>query len=681
MTVVGVVCSILPTWDETLDAVCLVVGPRRVGPSQPLPDEDAIVYGPTHQDPPFRQPITRSDELRVFVVEPGAGTEEVRCRMLNVAQSWRTRYDALSYTWGDESVGRETIVVDGLRTSVTKNLYLALVHLRDPARPRLLWVDALCINQDDDAERDEQVQKMGSIYSSARKVVVWLGEQTRDVEGAFAMIESGAAASTSSIRAHHFTAGGWSPVFNLLRRPWFQRTWIIQEAVLARDPVLVCGFESLPWKTLSKCCTSLEFDGIVPHHDPAVSHAVGAINIIEQARLETHTKYVYTSLRRSPSGKRYRTKSKYTPEFRLASTLYATRGFQCKDPRDKVFGVLSLVTDVGPDDETLRVNYAAGVEQVYQAVAQWEMTKNESLELLSYCSRKTGRHPDMPSWVPDFSDMEDAESVLYLREAESRSHYRRRWNNKKKEPERQCNPGFEEEGCRPSFYEENGKTVLVLTGKVVDSIAEVGAVTKRPNTAIHGGSLGGDGPPELDMTGVAKRRECLSEYVRTALAADPVPVPGRDEPGTGRVPYWRSPTLGMSEYQFEQFRRVLGYFGEHRVEKDHMQGYARFLHGSDGDPQLHQGWHWLGYLDRSFHKMAGRRFCATRAGKIGCVPGGAREGDLVCLISGARVPIILRRVQAGERLRYVVVGDAYISEMMRPGVYVHRFDGERLAII
>jgi hypothetical protein len=167
-------------------------------------------------------------------------------------------------------------------------------------------------------------------------------------------------------------------------------------------------------------------------------------------------------------------KTKYTPDYRPVSTLYATRGFQCKDQPDKVFGVLNLVTDVGPDDEMLRVSYAARVEQVFLAVAQWDVTKNQSLELLSYCSRKTGRHhPNLPSWVADFSDMDDAESILFLWQQSVPRSLRRR--SRIANPRRPPNPGFEN-GCRPFFVQEDDKTVLVVRGRLVDALAEVGSV-------------------------------------------------------------------------------------------------------------------------------------------------------------------------------------------------------------
>lgn len=249
---------------DTLDKICRIVPPKTVRGIA-----TSSTSNPTLQGRLTRQPIIHPNEFRLLIVEPGSGSgsEEVHCRIINVTHSWRTRYDALSYTWGDETL-QETIIVDGLCTIITKNLYLALVHLRDPVRRRLLWIDALCIDQDNPEERDEQVKNMGSIYSKAQHVVIWLGEQTEDVQQVFSIIKKSAKLAASSI--------DWSPVFNLLRHPWFQRTWIIQEAVLAREPILACGFETISWKAFSKCC-QYKIQSVLPNNDPKITQALNAI--------------------------------------------------------------------------------------------------------------------------------------------------------------------------------------------------------------------------------------------------------------------------------------------------------------------------------------------------------------------------------------------------------------------
>ncbi|GAB1318455.1 hypothetical protein MFIFM68171_08665 [Madurella fahalii] len=618
--------------------ICVIFPPKRVASStfSPLP---TTTQGATQEVPFIYQPITLPNEFRILVVEPGSLPDEVHCRIINVVKSWRTKYDALSYAWGDEHP-TETIIVNGSRTSVRKNLHSALVNLRHPNRPRRLWVDALCINQADNEERADQVQKMSWIYSTAQNVVIWLGEQTSDVRGAFSVLESfDRMCNTLLYDNEEIYSLNWSPVFHLLRRPWFQRTWIIQEAVLAQTPVLACGLDTMPWKVLSDHAFRLR--AIVPD-DPPLHQALSAVDMINHGRRELHRKY-------KDQGRK---KGTYVPDFRLLSTLYEIRGFQCGDKRDKVFGILSMVTNVGPEDKVLSPNYQVSVEDLYKAVAQWDIEKNASLEILSYCSGRKRAHPNLPSWVPDFSDLDEAKPIFIIQ--------RLRAN-------RGSNKGLEN-GNRPFFLQEDGKTVLLLSGKLVDSIAEVGPLIEHPQMAPFTGfetMIRDTDVVSLDEAAVLKRQTWLSECVRIASAADPDP-PRKPESMPG---FWRSPTFGMSPLQFSKFHKAM--IIRSYTEKDtSLYNYADFLYRDiDSNHERHIRWSERDRisLDKTYRdRLHKRRFCATRTGRLGWVPGSAMKGDLVCLFSGAQVPIILRRVLVGEQDRFMVVGDAYIGELMPP---------------
>ena len=86
-------------------------------------------------------------------------------------------YEALSYVWGDPNVTRP-ISCGSTQLNVTVNLFAALLAVRSCSYPRLLWVDAICIDQKNIKERDQQVRIMGDIYSQAKQVLIWLGEMS-----------------------------------------------------------------------------------------------------------------------------------------------------------------------------------------------------------------------------------------------------------------------------------------------------------------------------------------------------------------------------------------------------------------------------------------------------------------------------------------------------------------------
>ena len=124
-------------------------------------------------------------EIRVLHLQPGRGKAPVICRMHVVSLLGNDvaeppLYDALSYTWGSSSEGKMVLVQTETLHSympVTNNLHAALQNMRPRrGKPLVLWVDAICINQSRNAEKSTQVAGMGAVFSSAKRVRVWLGE-------------------------------------------------------------------------------------------------------------------------------------------------------------------------------------------------------------------------------------------------------------------------------------------------------------------------------------------------------------------------------------------------------------------------------------------------------------------------------------------------------------------------
>jgi hypothetical protein len=149
-------------------------------------------------------------------------------------------YEALSYVWGSEEDQKPIYVrtdEKGANSSlssstgktcrllVTANLHAALSHLRDGFLERIVWIDAICINQKDNIEKGLQVQFMAEIYANANRVVVWLGLATSDSGQAFDTLRSSARKRhTYDTRARQTQQR--QAIFNLLERPWFQRIWV-----------------------------------------------------------------------------------------------------------------------------------------------------------------------------------------------------------------------------------------------------------------------------------------------------------------------------------------------------------------------------------------------------------------------------------------------------------------------
>lgn len=130
-------------------------------------------------------------------------------------------FEALSYAWGSEE-NSKSISVDGCNFLVGANLYSALLHLQDDFIERILWVDALCINQENTAEKGRQVQSMAKIYAKASRVIVWLGEATANAgDEALEYILAVSNRQTTSVDETKKDL-----IVDLLGRSWFQRAWV-----------------------------------------------------------------------------------------------------------------------------------------------------------------------------------------------------------------------------------------------------------------------------------------------------------------------------------------------------------------------------------------------------------------------------------------------------------------------
>ena len=140
-------------------------------------------------------------------------------------------YEALSYTWGSEDTP-ESVVVDGRLFAITANLHKALVRLRNHTLDRVIWIDAICLNQRDDAEKQQQIPLMVDIYRKASRIIVDLGSAvatkdsklaTYDPSQALEYIRLAAEGKQSALDNAEERTGA---IMSLLRRPYFQRSWV-----------------------------------------------------------------------------------------------------------------------------------------------------------------------------------------------------------------------------------------------------------------------------------------------------------------------------------------------------------------------------------------------------------------------------------------------------------------------
>ncbi len=302
------------------------------------------------------------------------------------------RYTALSYTWGDQNVCKPTII-DGRKVTVTTNLEAALQYLREQiSRPLMLWVDSLCIDQDDSEEKSRQVAHMRDIYAQAEEVICWLGDGTC-TPGIRWLAEYGSRAKALGIgqsedmllknlleRCDDTTEGAGKGTMvsisrsddehrfvtdlkrvlgphsnpdyyeliealqDFLERPYWRRIWIVQEVTVARITKFVCGKESVGREIMYMAIRLLRnfalWQVLKLGHDPS-EHFVTTTNTkLDNSRNESvipiNPGLIVQLLRLGNTG------DTGMPMMYLLRRLVQS---QATDDRDRVFALLGLATD------------------------------------------------------------------------------------------------------------------------------------------------------------------------------------------------------------------------------------------------------------------------------------------------------------------------------------------------
>lgn len=213
--------------------------------------------------------------VRFVEVFCGTTNTPLGCRIfiLCLEDALLVPFEALSYVWGQQEPLYDLVCSD-VEASVLRigpNLRNALLHLRfHPSitiKPRLLWIDRICINQDDVKERASQILLMRSIYRKCRQAIVWLGREDPNTEEAFkcarhiyenalgqretpwerlAQFRSPAVSSANLSDCLRTLAG-------ITYRPWFERAWTFQKVILPSKVIMVCGNSSMPLEYLETC--------------------------------------------------------------------------------------------------------------------------------------------------------------------------------------------------------------------------------------------------------------------------------------------------------------------------------------------------------------------------------------------------------------------------------------------
>ncbi|KAI4221592.1 MAG: hypothetical protein L6R36_006800 [Xanthoria steineri] len=540
----------------------------------------------------------KAGEIRLMTLLPGRFNAPICITLQTKVLSHANipDFQALSYAWGSELdrldihvvAGRGVQGVKSAALSVTRNLFEGLKHLRQTRRSTVLWIDQICVNQKNLEERGKQVLRMPDIYSLAQGVIVWLGPEEDDSNVAMEVINDIGLNVTvdwellqyrvdpcSSLDSHglNLSPQQWLSIMNLLSRSWFDRLWVVQEICLARKWVrMVCGFKITPFVTFGN----------------AIGYLEGKYNRITDREMET-----LFGIRRL-----FALKAWGGP--RLEYVLHETRHRECKDKKDRVYAVLSLL----PEREKLGIlpDYTISAPDVFENVILQKLKYSKTLRMLRYCSIKS-RSMDIPSWVPDWS-IRPKTGLLGIVSADS--------------------------DARAQAYSIS-KGVLAVTGMCVAVVDEVKNDLPR--------SI-----PE-DSAGSAR---VFRQLLSTLVGQD------RSDSSLNKL---HSLCVTLCAGIFAE--KLIPSFGPLPTYND-VRDYLSMLYEDSAEPPGLCSSS-LAVIRVINVMKKGRLLITTADGRLGLALEGTKAGDRVCVVLGCNVPLVLR---PRDSLNHEVVGECYMDSIM-----------------
>ena len=342
-----------------------------------------------------------ASEIRLMALLPDGFEAKIRVIIINtvLSRSLIPKYEALSYTWGSatdldyihiqEYEGEKAL-------AITPSLAEALRYLRYEDHPRVLWIDAICVDQNNTAERGHQVLRMADIYHQASRVIIWLGPE-RDNSN-LAIQELDALGQTIEMDWDRFitkplsgeTYDQWlqkpmpftedqrtlAAIESFLDRSWFKRLWIWQEVRLANvGTLMMCGRDFILWNTFRDAIVCLFCK-----------------------------RRVYRQLNQIMELCNY---SRSLP--RLKDLLQDTQYAQCSDERDRIYAILNISSDfLGFEPD-----YSKTTRDVFKNVVL--ACSKRDLTVLSRCEMRENTESCVPTWVPDWTRPRESSIMYHVR--------------------------------------------------------------------------------------------------------------------------------------------------------------------------------------------------------------------------------------------------------------------------
>ncbi|KAI0174847.1 heterokaryon incompatibility protein-domain-containing protein [Pestalotiopsis sp. NC0098] len=577
------------------------------------------------------------ENIRLFkILDRGSErgqTMECEVQMFPLTQS--PQYVALSYCWriGDESESiRFTGSLQGIK-NVSRDLMSALWALHSYYNSKWLWVDAICIDQSRNSEKNDQVPRMQMIYESAHRVIVWLGESNPHYEASHKYY-----GGRPEERIGLFTRGQVNQLCDEATggRGWWSRIWIVQEMMVAKYLFVCIGSQLLRWDEFA--------------HDALQWHAVIYQGLLKATDLRRRIKRL-DLLRRDWW------KTKHSLD--LLQLLDIGRESFATDAKDNIYGLLGLMKP--EDQERIHVDYNCKTDHLYAETTAMLIEREQSLNFLvvAFSYKSSQSQPSLPSWVLDFGGCQ--------RDSQS-SEVRRLTKYKFREIEDDKIRHQASADTRPLVCFHASSLKLGVEAVVFDSVVA--------STITIPGFWGSYRQSESEQI------ESGREWIRSAVKVLEASLQTRPLPSDPRSYLFQTDDIRRLLFDFFSSNPVLIPEPEIPMDVDHDP--ARIKYDVEGSAESNQLLDWFDIAtteNYSLHDIFG--FCqeyalfTTTSGFVGVAEydrrtrelwGGKEENQSACsedtivIPLGSSKPWLLRKTEADGEYRLVV--DCVIPEIM-----------------
>lgn len=547
---------------------------------------------------------------------------------------------ALSYEWGDPN-DTDEIIVNGETAVVTRNLKEAMRRLsvwwrqQNRDEPVSLWVDALCINQADIPERNEQVRNMRQIYSTAIKVLMMTGPDVEDPQATSELLGKVSATMFNPnvspeevMLMLNEDCAGWKGVCEIAGRSYWGRLWIMQEVLLANTGAWLCYG--------GKFCLARVFFEAVTIILRNIHYARQALAEASDGESEEWIPHV-GKMESFLDLERPKHEGLSHPD--LLILLDATRTAKQFDPRDKIYGILGMV------DDRIRVvpDYGLSLAEIYRNFVVDVIKATGSLRIIyQRAANRMMAGRSWPSWVPDWS----APTTADVSESLAASAYL----------------NANAAGDSLHVYRDTGTPELLhCEGVMIDTVSQL-ACSGTPDADHDAHDLASlPTPSQEEPTSPYRDSKAVREAFWNALTIHRSAVKGDAALDyLHNMPYFDGRAARISFLhvidRFQRCNRDLRVAGQSLSSH-----FPAFSEAFSAYSELPRGLESMATLVHLMNPMIHRRFMVTRAGRLGMVPRTAQLGDNIFVLKGCNAPLILRRAGNGA---YCVVGECYVDGVM-----------------